>query len=53
MSAATESEVTREGVPCPACESRYPFGRFEENDGCPSCDRSMAELRAIERGGRA
>jgi len=53
MSAATESDVTREGVPCPGCGERHHFGVFVREDGCPDCDRTMAELRAIERGGRA
>jgi len=51
--AVSEDAVDEEGAPCPACEERHHYGVFVDNEGCPDCGRSLAELRAIARGGRA
>jgi ssDNA-binding Zn-finger/Zn-ribbon topoisomerase 1 len=48
-----EEKVTEEGVPCPACGERHHYGVFTREEGCPDCGRTLAELRAIARGGSA
>ncbi len=48
-----EANETNGETPCPACESEHTFSEFVDAEGCPSCDKSLAQLRAISRGGRA